>query len=218
MAYNKKHKQFLQHFMRERIVSERDAKEINSMLFPEKLLDNTIELINAKIAPLEFKINKSVSEQNGDISYVFICLFFDDDFKVKPDRRKEIFKQLINYIFAKDGSVTYDEAITMSSQMSETMMTTFFSNKYLVADKDNNIYLSALAISELEGYLVQGFYEKKCMGCMSVVSHGIKCLSCAHYVHGHCLMAYFRNIGSKKCPQCSTQLSVEWSPIEVVNK
>lgn len=218
MAYSIKHKQFLQHFMRERIVSERDAKKINNILFPEKLLDDTIEIINSKIVPLELKINKSVSEQNGDISYVFICHFFDDDFKVKPDPRKEIFKQLINYIFEKNGSVPYDEAIMFNNQMSEAMMTTFFTNKYLVADKNNNIFLSVLAISELEGYLAQLFHEKKCMGCMSVVSYGIKCPSCAHYVHGPCLTEYYRNIGNEKCPHCSTQLSVEWRPIEIVNK
>lgn len=218
MAYSIKHKQFLQHFMRERIVSERDAKKINNILFPDNLLDNTIELINGKIAPLELKINKSVCEQNGDINYVFICNFSDNDFKVKPDPRKEIFKQLVNYIFEKDGSVSYDEAIMFNNHMSDTMMTTFFTNKYLVADKDNNIFLSALALNELEGYLVQLFHEKKCVSCMSIVSHGIKCPSCAHYVHGHCLTKYFKNIEKKKCPRCSTQLSVEWRPIEVVNK
>lgn len=203
--------------MQERMVSESEAKKINQVLFPEKVIDNTIEIINTKIVPLEFKINKTVCEQNGKTSYVFVSMFIDE-FKAKPDPVKIMFKLLVDFIMTSGGSVPFDEVIKFNDQMSNTLMHTFFSNKYLMVDNDSNIFLSTLAISELEGYLAEKFKEKRCMGCMSIVGHGIKCPSCEQFVHGHCLAAYFKNISSKKCPKCSKQLSVEWKSIEVINQ
>jgi len=202
--------------MHERMVSENDAKKMIKILFPEKNIDNIIELINSKISPLEFKINKVVCEQNGNVAYVFIATFIDD-FNTKQDPRKIIFGELVNQIFASGGSVTYDQLITFSKNMSDTQLDKFFESKYLIADKDKNIFLSPFAISELEGYLIEKFQDKRCMGCMSIVGHGIKCQSCKKFAHGHCLTAYFKDVGSKKCPKCSKPLNVNWNSITTVN-
>lgn len=210
------HRQLLQYFMRERMVSENDAKKVIQILFPEKNIDNVIELINSKISPLEFKINKVVCEQNGNVAYVFIATFVDD-FNAKQDPSKIIFGGLVNYIFDSGGSVTYDQLMTFSKNMSDSQLDNFFASKYLIADEDKNIFLSPLAISELEGYLIEKFQDKKCMGCMSIVGHGIKCQSCEKFAHGHCLTAYFKNVGSKKCPKCSKALDVSWNLITTVN-
>ncbi|CAI6362067.1 unnamed protein product [Macrosiphum euphorbiae] len=216
MAYNDMHRQVLQYFMHERIVSEKDAKKVIQILFPGKDNDNIIELINSKISPLEFKINKVVCEQNGNVAYVFIATFIED-FNAKPDPSKIIFGGLVNHIFASGGSVTYDQLMTFSKNMSDTQLDNFFASKYLIADEDKNIFLSPLAISELEGYLSEKFQDKRCMGCMSIVGHGIKCPFCEKFAHGHCLTAYFKNVGSKKCPKCSKQLDISWNTIKTVN-
>lgn len=217
MAYHDKHKQFLQFFMQERIVSEHTAKKMNDVLFSEKTIDNTIEIINTKIVPLEFKINKTVCEQNGNIDYVFVSMCVDE-FKAKQDQAKIMFKLLVDCIMLSGGSIPYYQAIRFNEQMSDAMLNTFFSNKYLVADNDNNIFLSPVAISELEGYLAEKFKEKRCMGCKSIVSYGIKCPSCEKFVHGHCLTDYFKNTKSKKCPNCSKQISLEWNIVDVNNQ
>lgn len=217
MAYNNKHKQFLQYFMQERNVPIDIAKKVNSFLFPDKRLDDIIELINIKIAPLEFKINKVICEQNGDISYVFIATFLDN-FNTKQDPSKLIFSEIVNYIIAANGSVSYDELINFNSRMSDTLLDNLFNHKYLIADKDKNIFLSPLAINELEGYLAGKFNDKRCMCCMNVVGHGIQCQSCQKYVHGHCLTQYFKNVDNKKCPKCSEKITIEWNPITIVNK
>ncbi|XP_003242711.1 non-structural maintenance of chromosomes element 1 homolog [Acyrthosiphon pisum] len=216
MAYNDMHRQLLQYFMHERMVFEKDAKKVIQILFPEKNTDNIIELINSKISPLEFKINKVVCEQNGNVAYVFIATFIED-FNAKPDPSKIIFGGLVNHIFASGGSVTYDQLMTFSKNMSDAQLDNFFASKYLIADEDKNIFLSPLAISELEGYLIEKFQDKRCMGCMSIVGHGIKCQSCEKFAHGHCLTAYFKNVGSKKCPKCSKTLDVSWFSIKTVN-
>ncbi|XP_060852247.1 non-structural maintenance of chromosomes element 1 homolog [Rhopalosiphum padi] len=217
MAYNNKHRRFLQYFMHERMVSENDAKKVNEIIFPEKIIDDVIELINIKISPLEFKINKVVCEQNGNVTYVFIATFLDD-FNIKPDPSKINFGRLVNHIIASGGSVTYDEIMTSCKTISDTQLDNFFTSKYLIADEDKNIYLSPLAISELEGYLTDKFQDKRCMGCLSIVGHGIKCPSCDKFAHGHCLTAYFNNVGSKKCPKCSNTLNINWNSITTVNK
>jgi len=198
------------------MVSESDTQKIIDVLFPGKTVDNIIELINTKIVPLEFKINKLTCEQNDEINFVFIAMFVDD-FNTKPEQSKIIFKEIVNYIIEAGGSVSYNE-ILQHNNMSETLMDYFFSNKYLITDNDNNIFLSPLAISELEGYLIEKYSSRKCMGCMSVVVHGIKCPSCELYVHGFCLMTYFKNVNSKKCLKCFNPLIVDWSSIEIVNK
>lgn len=216
MAYNDKHKQFLQYFMQTRMVSENDAINVNNILFPEKNIDNAIELINTKISPLEFKINKVVCEQNANVKYVFIATFLDD-FNAKQDPSKVLFGGIVNHIIDSGGSVTYDELMKHFKNLSDSHLDTFFTSKYLIADEDKNIFLSPLAISELEGYLIEKFQDKKCMACMSIVGHGIKCQSCGKFVHGHCLTAYFKNVGSKKCPKCSKTLDVSWNSIETVN-
>lgn len=217
MAYNEKHKQFLQYFMQHRTVPEDDTKKINNFLFPNTLIDNTIELINIKIAPLELKINKVVCEQNGVTNYVFIATFVNN-FNTKQDPSKVIFSKIVKYIIEADGCVPYDELINFDSKITDTLLDHFFTNKYLIADKDKNIFLSPLAISELEGYLAEQFNEKRCMCCMSVVGHGIKCQSCKKYVHGHCLTIYLKNIGNEKCPKCFEKLIVQWNPITIVNQ
>lgn len=216
MAYNDKHRQFLQYFMHERIVFENDAKKTNDILFPEKKIDDIVQLINTKICPLEFKINKVVCEQNGNVTYVFIATFLDN-FNAKLDPSKVMFGKIVNHIVTSGGSVTYDEIITSFKNLSDTQLDNFFASKYLIADKDKNIFLSPLAISEFEGYLTEQFEDKRCMGCLSIVGHGIKCPSCEKFAHGHCLTAYFKNIGSKKCPKCSNTLNVSWDSITTVN-
>ncbi|XP_025207352.1 non-structural maintenance of chromosomes element 1 homolog [Melanaphis sacchari] len=217
MAYNDKHRQFLQYFMHERMVSENDAKSVSNILFPEKDIDIIIELINTKISPLEFKINKVICEQDGIVTYVFIATFLDD-FNTKPDTSKIIFGRLVNHIIALGGSVTYDEVMTFSTNITDSQLDNFFASKYLIADKDKNIFLSPLTISEMEGYLTEKFPDKRCMGCLSIVGHGIKCPSCENFAHGHCLTTYFNNVGSKKCPKCSKTLNVSWNSITAVNK
>lgn len=217
MAYNDKHKQFLQYFMQERNVPKDIAKNINGFLFPDKKLDDVIELINIKIVPLEFKINKVVCEQNGNIHYVFIATFLDN-FNTKQDPNKLIFRDIVNYIITAGGCVSYDELINFNSKMSDTLLDNFFTHKYLIADEDKNIFLSPLAISELEGYLAEKFDNKRCMCCMNVVGHGIECQSCQKYAHGYCLTKYSRNVGNKKCPKCSNEITIEWNPKTVVNE
>lgn len=217
MAYNDKHRQLLQYFMIQRIVSVEKAVKVHNVLFPEKNIENTIELINNKICSLEFKINKIISEQNGDISYVFVALFVDDFKDLKPDKKKIIFKEIVDYIIAAGGCVPSSALREFNSQMTDTLLDEYFTNKYLVADEHKHIYLSPLAISELEGYLADKFKEKRCMGCMSIVIHGVKCESCMQYAHGNCLNSYFNNVGYKKCPKCSKELGFEWNPIEVFN-
>ncbi|KAL5236427.1 hypothetical protein ACI65C_003837 [Semiaphis heraclei] len=216
MAYNDNHRKLLQYFMHERMVSEIDAKKVVKILFPEKNIDNIIELINIKISPLEFKINKVVCEQNGNIAYVFIATFLNN-FNAKQDPSKIIFSKIVNHIFDLGGSITYDQLMTIFNNLSDTQLDNFFASKYLIADEDKNIFLSPLAISELEGYLIEQFQDKKCMGCMSIVGHGIKCQSCENVAHGHCLTSYFKNVGSKKCPKCSKTLDVNWNSITTVN-
>lgn len=217
MAYKKEHKQFLQYFMHERIITENNAKKINSILFPEETIKDTIETINSKLVPLELKINKVKCEQNGDVYYVFIAMFNDEFWK--PDPNKKIFVELANYIIEAGGMISYAEILIFNNNaISDMLLDNFFKKKYLIADNNKNIFLSPLAINELEGYIVNKFGEKKCMGCISVVGHGIKCDSCKNYAHGHCLSSYFKNVGSKKCPNCSESLSVEWNPITVVQK
>jgi len=198
------------------MVSEVDAKKVVKILFPEKNIDDIIELINTKISPLEFKINKVVCEQNGDIAYVFIAMFIED-FNTKQDPSKIIFGKIVNHIFASGGSITYDQLKEFSENISDTQLDNFFASKYLIADEDKNIFLSPLAISELEGYLTEQFQDKRCMGCMSIVGHGIKCPSCENFAHGHCLTTYFKNVGSKKCPKCSKMLDVSWNSITIVD-
>lgn len=217
MAYTDKHRQLLQYFMVKRIVPIEDAVKVHEVLFPEKNIENTIELINNKIFSLEFKINKTTSEQNGNISYVYVALFVDD-FNAKPDIKKNLFKELVDYIIAADGSVPYNELITCNSQMSDALLDEYFTNKYLVADENKHIFLSPLAISELEGYLIDKFEEKRCVGCMGIVGFGVKCESCKQYAHGNCLNSYFNNVGSRKCPKCSKLMCYDWSPITVFNE
>lgn len=202
--------------MHERMVSDVNAQKVIKILFSDKKIDDIIELINIKISPLEFKINKVVCEQNGNVTYVFISTFVDN-FNAKPDPSKIIFGGIVNHIFASGGSITYDQLMTFSKNMSDNQLDNFFESKYLVADENKNIFLSPLAISELEGYLIEKFQDKKCMCCMSIVGHGIKCQSCEQFAHGHCLTAYFNNVGSKKCPKCSKILDVSWNPITTVN-
>lgn len=206
--------------MHERIVTETDVKKINGILFPTNTIEYTIELINTKIVPLEFKINKVICEQNGIVYYVFIATFNDDSIgKLDPNRK--LFIEFANYIIEAGGSVSYAELLTISinellEKTRDKTIDNFFTKKYLIADQDKNVFLSPMAINELEGYLVNKFREKKCMGCMSVVGHGVKCDSCKNFAHAHCLFSYFKNVDSKKCPKCSKELSVEWKPITVV--
>jgi len=202
--------------MHERMVPEINAQKVIKLVFPEKDVDNIIELINIKITPLEFKINKVVCEQNGDVSYVFISTFIDN-FNTKPDPSKIIFGEIVNHIFDSGGSITYDQLMTFAKNISDAQLDNYFDSKYLISDEDKNIYLSPLAISELEGYLIEKFQDKRCMGCMSIVAHGIKCQSCEKFAHGHCLTAYFQNVGSNKCPKCSKIIDVSWNSITTVN-
>lgn len=201
--------------MLKRSLSEVDAKSIHKIIFSHEDLDNTIELLNSKIAPIEFKINKVVCEQNGKIDYVFIATFVDE---FKQDPNKLMFNKLVNYIIEAGGRVQFEDAINFDSKMSKTLMENFFQNKYLCLDDDQNIYLSSLALSELEGYLAEKFNRKRCMCCMGIVAQGIRCQSCEQLAHGHCLNAYFENVRSQKCPKCSNQLPVEWNPVSVVNQ
>lgn len=200
--------------MHERVVTGIDAEKINSTLFPEKTIKETIELINSKIVPLEFKINQVICEQNGDVYYVFIATF-NDDSNCKPDPDKKIFVELANYIIEAGGLVPYVELLLMFNKigLSDILLDNFFTKKYLIADKDKNIFLSPMAINELDGYLVNNFKKKKCMCCMSVVGYGLKCDICENFAHGHCMLSYFKNLGCNRCPKCSKELSVEWNPI-----
>lgn len=200
--------------MHQRLVSQNDATKMNKLLFSNKNIDFTIELINSKITPLEFKINKTVCEQNGDVSYVFIASFLDD-FNLKKDPNKVMFSKLVDYIIEGSGSITYDEATTFHSYMSDYILEAFFASKYLITDIDQNIFLSPLAITELEGYLVDTFADKICMGCMRFVAHGFKCQFCGKFAHRQCLNTYFKNTGSQKCLKCSQQLSVDCNPITI---
>lgn len=203
MDFHAKHKQFLQYFMRERMVLEEDCKKISNVLFPENNFNDIIEVLNLKITPLEFKINKVVCEQNGKTWYVFIATFIDD-FNIKQDPIKLEFIKLVDYILAAGGSVKYDNILNYSSN-SDSLMN-FFKNNYLMMDDNQNVFLSPLAISELEGYLANKYKDKRCMICMSIVGNGIKCQSCNMFAHGYCLTTYFKNIGITKCPKCSKQL------------
>ncbi|XP_050429111.1 uncharacterized protein LOC126838610 [Adelges cooleyi] len=216
MAYSEKHKQFLQYFMFNRMVTEEDANIVNGSLFPEKDLDNTIELINTKIAPLEFKISKRVCEQDSNIYYAFIALFVDD-FNCKTDPVKTLFVEIVNFVILSGGVVPYDEMIAKYTTFNTfyDILDNLFRRKYLTADAEKNIYLSPLAVSELDGYLVEKFSSKKCMGCMSVVAYGIQCVSCNKFIHGHCLTTYSKNIGSAKCPKCSQKIVSSWTPISI---
>lgn len=200
--------------MNQRLVSENDAIKINKFLFYNKDIDSTIELINSKITPLEFKINKTVCEQNGDVNYVFIASLFDD-FNLKKDPYKIMFSKLVDYIIEAGGSIMYDEATMFHNNMTKNILDAFFSNKYLVTDNERNIFLSSLAISELEGYLAAKFPDKTCMGCMRFVGHGIKCQSCGKFAHRLCLNTYFKNSHSQKCLKCSQHLSVDCNPITI---
>lgn len=219
MAYNNNHKQFLQYFMHERMVFQKDAQNINNILFPNTDLDNTINFINSKIIPLEFKINKVVCEQNDKSIYVFIATFVDD-FNTKQDSSKILFCELVNFIINANGSIPYDELILKfdSELLTVDIINNFFTNKYLIADKNNNIFLSPLAINELEGYLVENFKEKRCMSCMGFVGQGINCYSCGQFAHRHCLSVYFKRIGNYKCPKCSKILCVDWKITTVFNE
>lgn len=218
MAYNDQHIQFLQYFMHERVVLQNVAQDINNILFPNTDLGDTINLINNKIAPLEFKINKVVCEQNGADLYVFIATFVDD-FNTKQDPHKVIFGELATLIINADGSIPYDELILKSNSqiLTNDLINDFFANKYLITDENKNIFLSPLALSELEGYLAENFKNKRCMSCMSFVGHGTQCHSCAWYAHGHCLTAYFNSIDNNKCPKCSNILNVDWKPMNIFN-
>lgn len=213
MAYNDQHIQLLQYFMQERMVSETQAKKVNSVLFPGKNVDNIIQLINCRIVSFYLKINKVTCEQNGDIFYVFISTF-DNDLNTKHDSNKVIFIKLVDYIITAGGSAPLDNVLTINNQMSEEVMDTFFSNKYCIADQADNIFLTALAINELEGYLVEKFSDKRCMCCMNIVIHGVHCQSCGKYAHGHCLTKYCKNIGSIKCLKCSKN-DIEWGSFEI---
>lgn len=217
MAYSNKHKQFLQYFMHARMVSETNAIKLNHTLFSNDNIENTIELINSKIIPLEFKINRVVCEQNGDACYVFVATFVND-FNVKHDPSKAMFAELVNYIIIAGGSVPYEDVITFNSQMSDTLLNSFLMHKYLITDNNRNIFLSPLAISELEEYLVDKFLDKRCSGCLSIVVHGVQCKSCKQFAHGPCLSAYFKNVGGEKCPKCSTKLCSGWNPVTVFNE
>lgn len=214
ITYDVKHMQFLQHFMDHRLVSENDAIKINKLLFHNKDIDTTINLINSKITPLEFKINKTVCEQNGDVNYVFIATFFDD-FNSKKDLNKVMFTQLVNHIIEAGGSITYDDATSFHSNVTNDILDAFFDSKYLLTDDEKNIFLSPLAISELEGYLADKFPDKTCMGCMKFVVHGIKCQSCGKFVHRQCLTEYFKNSGTQNCLKCTQRLSVDCNPITI---
>lgn len=213
MSYNDQHKQLLQYFMQERMISETNADKVNSVLFPDTNIDNTIQLINSKITPFDLKINKAVCEQNGDVFYVFISMFVHD-FNTKYDSNKAIFIKLVDYIITAGGSAPLDEVLTFNDQMSENLLHQFFSNKYCVMDEADNIFLTALAISELEGYLVEKFSKKRCMCCMSIVIHGVHCQSCGKFAHGYCLTEYCKNIGSNKCPKCSKN-NIEWGLVRI---
>lgn len=213
MTYNDQHKQLLQYFMQERMVSETQAKKVNSVLFPGKNIDNIIQLINCKIIPFDLKINKVACEQNGDIFYVFISIFVDD-LNAKYDSNKAIFIKLVDYIITAGGSAPLDKVLTINSQMSEKVLDTFFSNKYCIADQADNILLTALAINELEGYLVDKFNEKRCMCCMNIVIYGVHCQSCGKFAHGYCLTKYCKEIGSIKCLKCSKN-NIEWGSVEI---
>lgn len=217
MAYNDKHKQLIQYFMYERAVSEDEAKNVNNKLFPGKNIDDTIEIINSKIDPLEIKINKVICDQNGNISYVLIATFLDE-FNTKPDPKKLIFREIVDLIMTSGGSIPYDNLIMFNSKVDDKILEDYFTHKYLVADQNENIFLSPLAISELEGYLVEKFKEKRCVCCMNFVGNGIECPFCKKLVHGHCVTAYFSSVGNKKCPKCSNLLNIEWLPIDINNK
>lgn len=217
MSYNYKHKQFLQHFMYARMVSETDAKQLNQTLFSNENVEHTIELINNKITPLEFSINRVVCEQNGDINYVFIATFVNN-FNVKLDPNKVLFAKLVDYIIMQGGSVSYDEVISFNSEISVTLLESFFTHKYLITDKNRKIFLSPLTISELEQYLVEKMANNKCSGCLNIIVYGVRCKSCKQFAHGYCLNTYFNNVGSKKCPKCSNQMSYEWNPIRIFDK
>lgn len=200
--------------MDHRLVSENDAIKINKLLFSNKDIDSTLELVNSKLMPLEFKINKTVCEQNGEVIYTFMASFFDD-FNSKKNPNKIMFSKLIDYIIKSDGSILYNDATIFHSNMTKNILDDFFDNKYLVSDNEQNIFLSPLAISELEGYLATKFPDKTCMGCMRFVGHGIKCGSCGKFAHRQCLSTYFKNSGSQKCLKCSQQLSVDCNPIKI---
>lgn len=212
MAYTDQHRLLLQYFMQERMVSDSDAQNANSLWFPETNIDNTIQLINSKITQVEMKINKVECEQSGKIFYVFISRFLDD-FNTKHDQSKVMFLKLVDYIVAAGGSAPINKVLTFNDKISNELMQHYFSNKYCVSDKADNIFLTALAISELEGYLVEKFKGKICMCCMSIVSHGVRCQSCGRFAHGHCLAEYCKNIGRDKCPKCSKN-NIDWGSFE----
>lgn len=216
MAYTEKHKQFLQYFMFNRVVLEEDVKNINASLFPGKHLDDTIELINSKILPLEFKISKTICEQNGSINYTFIALFIDE-FNSKVDPVKKIFADIVNFIVSSGGRSPYTGLIENYKHVNyfDASLNVLFEKKYLTADLEKNIYLAPLAISELEGYLVEKFISRRCIGCMSIVIYGIQCSSCNDFIHGHCLTSYSRNVGCQKCPKCSHKISANWIPLDI---
>lgn len=203
--------------MYERAVSEEEAKNVNSKLFPEKNVDDTIEIVNSKIVPLEIKINKVICDQNGNVNYVLIATFLNN-FNAKPDPKRLMFREIVDFIMAAGGSIPYDNLIIFNSKLAGEILDNYFAHKYLVADQNENIYLSPLALSELEGYLAEKFKEKRCMCCMNIVGNGIECPSCKKIAHGHCVTAYFSNVPHKKCPKCSNQLNVEWLPIDINNK
>ncbi|XP_050534926.1 non-structural maintenance of chromosomes element 1 homolog [Daktulosphaira vitifoliae] len=216
MAYTEKHKQFLQYFMFNRMVLEEDVKNINANLFPGKQLDDTVELINTKILPLEFKISKTICEQNGSINYTFIALFVDE-FNCKVDPIKKLFADIVNFIISSGGCAPYNEMIENYKNFNsfDNSLDVLFEKKYLTADPEKNIYLTPLAISELEGFLVEKYISRRCMGCMSIVVYGIQCSSCNDFIHGHCLTSYSLSVGSQKCPKCYHKISVSWIPLNV---
>lgn len=203
--------------MMERMVPEDNAESVNKFLFESKFVDNTIELINSKILSLEFRINKIVCEQDGSVHYVFLSTFMDN-FSSKLDVSKFVFKQLVRYIIEHDGCVSFSNALKFHNQMSYDLMKSYFTNHYFIGDSSDNIYLSPLAISELEGYLSEHFNERRCMTCMNIVSHGVKCQSCGQYGHGLCLKKYFTTVKNQKCPKCSKDIDFSWEPITIVQK
>lgn len=218
MTYNDKHKQFLQYFMHERVVQQNAAFKLNKKLFPSVDLDDTIKFINTNIAPLEFKINKVVCEQNGEDLYVLVALFVDN-FNDRQDPNKVIFGEIVTSIINADGSLPYGELILRyNSQLTEDLIENFFSNKYLITDKNKNIFLSPLAISELEGFLAKNYKNKRCMSCMRFVGQGTKCKSCGQYAHSLCLTEYFKRVGNANCPKCSKTLHIDWKPLDVFSE
>lgn len=203
--------------MQVRIVLEYEAKIINDTLFPHETLQNTIELINSKIIPLEQQIIQVMCEQNGEVNYVFIAMFVDD-FNVEHDPNKVLFINLANYIITKGGSVHFDDIMMFNDEMSAKKLEVFLTNKYLIVDKCKNIFLSPLAIKEMEVYLNENFVDRKCSGCLNIVVYGIECESCKKLAHGPCLIRYFENVGSEKCLNCSKRIRYEWNPLIVFNE